>query len=300
MIESSAKLAQQDGIYQQMGVNATVTQIAGSTNTMAALQSGDVQFAQTTGEAVLLGQAKGLPLLAVAALNSGSTSSLVLSNKYLQAHPLPSNASLEQRAALLNGATLGTVSSTDETNAKYLLQIAHLPANAYKSVKMQNQQAQVAAIKQGEIDGMLLSAPESFQAVAQGSGQIVLNAREMPGWDQFPYIVALTTKSYAKDHPEVVKATLGATEAALAKMAAGGSEVLTFEHTVYPTYSDDVLRNSLSLMHLGPYKPMAQSQWDFIGKVEVDSAQLSAPFVPKEGTDWTNEYLSAAPPSAKA
>ena len=299
MIESAAKLAQQDGTFQRHGIAATVTQIAGSTTTMAALQAGDVQFALTTGEAVLLGQSKHLPIVSVAALNSGSTTSLVLSNKYLQAHPLPSNASLEQRAALLNGAILGTVSSTDDTNAKYLMQIAHLPATAYKSVKMQNQQAQVAAIKQGEIDGMLLSAPESFQAVAQGSGQIVLNARDVPKWDQFPYIVALTTKGYAKDHPDSVKAALASVEEALAKMAAGGPDVLSFERTVYPNYSDDVLQKSLDIMHLAPYKPMTQAQWDLIGQLELDSGQLTTPFSPEEETDWTNDFLPS-PPAGKA
>src|SRR5206468_2137526 len=56
IIESSAELASRDGNYERHGLTAAITRINGSTNTMAALQSGDIQFAMTTGEATLFGQ----------------------------------------------------------------------------------------------------------------------------------------------------------------------------------------------------------------------------------------------------
>ncbi|MFI5266077.1 MAG: ABC transporter substrate-binding protein [Chloroflexota bacterium] len=296
IIESSADLANKDGNYQRHGISATITRINGSTNTMAALQSGEIQFALTTGEAVLLGQSKNLPLLSVAAVNSGFTQSLVMSSKWVQAHPLPSNASLEQRAALLNGATLGQLgAATDAVTLKHFQQLANLPASATKQVKMQNQEAQLAALRQGEIDGISLSAPESFEAEAEGVGKVVLNSRDIPKWDEAPYIVALTTKTYAKDHPDAVKGTLAAVEEALARMNAGGPAILDYEKAVYPNYSPEVLQRSLDFIHLAPYKPMSAEMWQVEAQILADSGQLSAPLAPKEGTDWTNEFMPPKP-----
>jgi ABC-type nitrate/sulfonate/bicarbonate transport system substrate-binding protein len=296
IIESSADLAAKDGNYQRYAVNGSITRINGSTNTMAALQSGDIQFAMTTGEAVLLGQSKGLPLLSVAAVNNGFTNSLVMSTKYLQAHPLPSNASLQQRAALLNGATLGLLgAATDAVIIGRFQQIGNVPPTATKRVKMQNQEAQLAALRQGEVDGISLSAPESFEAEAEGVGRIVLNTREVPGWDQVPYIVALTTRDYAAAHPDAVKGTLAGIEEALAKMAGGGPAVLDYEQTVYPTYGRRVLQQSLEFVDLAPYKPMTAQMWQVETQILADSGQLSGAFSPKEGTDWTNDYQPPTP-----
>lgn len=296
MIESSADLAFKDGNYQRHGINASITRINGSTNTMAALQSGEIQFAMTTGEAVLLGQSKGLPLLAVAAVNSGFTQSLVMSSKWVQAHPLPSDASLAQRATLLNGATLGQLgAATDAVTLAHYQQLGSVPATATKQVKMQNQEGQLAALRQGEIDGISLSAPESFEAEAEGVGKIVLNSREIPGWDEVPYIVALTTKSYAKDHPDAIKGTLAAVEEALAKMNAGGPAVLDDEKAVYPTYKPEALQRSLDFIHLAPYKPMTPEMWQIENQILADSGQLTGSFAPKQGEDWTNEYMPAKP-----
>lgn len=295
IIESSAELANRDGNYQKHGIVATIARINGSVNTMAAMQSGEIQIAQSTSEAVLLGQTKGLPLLAIAAINSGFTQSLVMSNKWLQAHPLPSNPSLPQRAALLNGATLGQVSATDEIVVKNFLKLAGLPPTAAKFVKMQNQQAQLAALKQGEIDAISLSAPESFEAEHAGAGKIVLNSREIPKWDAAPYIVAFTTRQYAKDHPDAVKGVLAATEEAMAKMVAGGPAVLEFEKTVYPEYSAEVLQRSLDFVHLTPYQPMTAEMWQVEAQILLDGGQLTDPYTPKQGTDWTNDFLPAKP-----
>jgi ABC-type nitrate/sulfonate/bicarbonate transport system substrate-binding protein len=260
---------------------------------MAAIQSGEIQVAQTTAEAVLLGQSKNLPLLAIAAVNSGFTQSLIFSNKWLQAHPLPSNGSIAQRAALLNGATLGQVSATDEIVVKNFLKLANLPVTAAKFVKMQNQEAQLAALKQGEIDAISLSAPESFEAEAQGIGKIVLHSREIPKWDEVPYVVTFTTRQYAKDHPEAVKGTLAGIEEALAKMVAGGPAVMDFEKKAYPNYSTEVLQKSLDFVNLTPYKPMTAEMWQVEAQILSDSGSLTSPFIPREGTDWSNEFMPA-------
>ncbi len=296
IIESSAELANRDGNYAKHGVSATITRINGSTNTLAALQSGDIQLAMTTGEATLFGQAKGLPLFTVAAVNQGFTQSVVMSSKWVQAHPLPSNPTLAQRASLLNGATLGQLgAATDTITIKHFLQLANLPDNAVKSVKMQNQEGQLAALKQGQIDGITLSAPESFQAEAEGFGKVVLNSRDIPKWDEVPYIVTLTTKDYAKSNPQAVKDSLAAIEEALAKMAAGGPAVLDFVKTVYPTYSPDALQRSLDFVHLTPYQPQTAEMWSVEAQIANESGALTSPFTPKEGTDWSNDFMPAKP-----
>lgn len=297
LIESDAQLALQDGDYAQFGLNASIVHISGSTNTLAALQSGDVQLAETTGEAVMLGESQGLPLLAVAPLNEGATQSLIFSNQFLANHPLPPNATPQQAIALLPQATVSNISATDAINYQFLLDYAGLPRQTLNALKMPDEPTAVETMGQGKLDALLTSAPDSYGAVEMGSGQIVMDMRDIPSQASIPYLVAVTTQSYAQQHPDILRGAVAALQIANAKMAAGGPDVLAFEKTVYPNYDEHVIQQSLDLVHMAAYEPLTQDQWASYGQLLLSSGELTQPFVPQEGRDWSNEFMPPKPAS---
>ena len=286
-------LADTHGYYRQHGLAATVLQLNGSTVTSAALESANIEFEVTGAAPFLLSVAKGLPFVAIAALNAGFTSQLVVSTRYLADHPVPAGASLAQRVAVIRGATMGMVSSTDIATARYLLQYAGLPLSDFRPVKVQNQVAGVAALQHGKVDALILSPPQSFEAEAQGFGRIVLNTRDVPPLGAVPYDVAATTRAYARAHPGVVKAFLAALEEALDEVASRSPQVLSYERTRYPTLPPAVVKHTLDFIRLTPYQPMEARQWRGLETFLAFSGQLQPRYTAEEGRDWTNRFMPA-------
>lgn len=289
-------LADAHGYYQRHGLAATVLQIDGSTATSAALQAGDIEFEVTGAAPFLLSVANGLPFIAIAAIDVGFTSQLVVSTRYLATHPVPRQAPLAQRVAVMQGATLGMVSASDIATAKYLFQFAGLPVSDLRPMKLQNQVAGIAALQYGKVDALILSPPQSFAAEAQGFGRIVLNTRDVPGLETVPYDVAATTRAYAQAHPEVVRAFLAALEEALAEVAGRAPPVLAYERTHYPTLPSAVVKQALEFIRLTPYGLMHAEQWRGLERFLTFGGQLQTPYTAQEGRDWTNVFMPPGRP----
>ncbi len=287
--------ADTNGNYRRHDLAAAVVQLNGSTVTSAALESGNIDFEVTGASPFLLSVATGLPFIAVAAINTGFTSQLVVSTRYLAMHPIPAGATLGQRVAVVRDATMGMVSTTDIATAKYLLRFAGLSAAEYRPVKMRDQVAAIAALQNGNVDAVILSPPQSFEAQAQGFARVLLNTREVPGLGTVPYDVAATTRAYAQAHPDVVKAFLAALEEALAEVAGRSPGILAFERTRYPTLSPAVVKQTLEFIRLTPYEPMRAAQWRGFEQFLAFGGQLQAPYTAEEGRDWTNKFLPARP-----
>jgi NitT/TauT family transport system substrate-binding protein len=288
-------LADTNGYYKRHGLSATVVQLNGSTVTSAALESGNIDFEVTGAAPFLLSVATGLPFIAVAVINRGFTSQVVVSTRYLATHPIPAGATLGRRAAVIRDATMGMVSTTDIATAKYLLQFADPPAAEFRPVKMRDQEGAIAALQSGDVDVVILSPPQSFQAEAQGFGKVILNTRDVPGLGTVPYDVAATTRAYAQAHPDVVHAFLAALEEALADVAGRSPRVLDFERSRYPTLPLAVIKRTLDFLRLTPYQPMKAEQWRGLEKFMSLGGQLKTPYTMEEDRDWTNRFMPARP-----
>lgn len=283
------------GYYRRHGLAATVLQLNGSTVTSAALESGNIDFEVTGAAPFLLSVATGLPFIAIAAINTGFTSQLVVSTKYLAGHPIPQGATMAQRIVAVHDATMGMISTTDIATANYLLQYAGLSTADFRPVKLRDQEAAIATLQNGKVDAVILSPPQSFHAQAQGFARVVLNTRDVPGLGTVPYDVAATTRAYAQAHPEVVKAFLAALEEALAEVATRSPEVFAYERTRYPTLPPAVIKQTLDFLRLTPYRPMSVGQWEGLAKFLAFSGQLQTPYTAEEERDWTNRFMPPRP-----
>ncbi len=288
-------LADTNGYFRRHGLAATVLQLNGSTVTSAALESGNIDFEVTGAVPFLLSVATGLPFIAIAPVNAGFTSQLVVSTRYLAAHPIPPEATLGQRVAVIRDATMGMISTTDVATAKYLLRFAGITAAEFRPVKMRDQVAAIAAIQTGNVDVVILSPPQSFEAQAQGFARVLLNTRDVPGLGTVPYDVAATTQAYARAHPDVVRAFLAALEEGLAEVAGRSPQVLAFERSRYPTLSPAVIKQTLDFLRLTPYQPLRAAQWRGLEEFLAFGGQLQTPYTAEEERDWTNKFLPARP-----
>lgn len=290
------QIALQEGYFRQQGLSSVkVVRLNGSVVTAASLRNGSIQVALTGAAPFLTGQAKGLGLLAVAAIDRGFTSSVLVTPKWAKAHPLPPNASLAEKIQSLKGAVMGQVSTTDLAVAKSMLAYAKLPANSVHFLSVQNQEDELTALQHDQIDAAIFSPPQSFEAQAKGWAQILFNARDLPALSSLPYDVVATTPAFAKAHPNTLRKVLAAIEAGVATLNSRSPAVLQFEEKLNPGVPPDVVKATLDFIEMTPYTPMTAEQWQGLNQFLVSGGLLKQSYTMKEGVDWTNQFLPQKP-----
>lgn len=281
------------GYFAKQGVNAKSQLLSGSSTAFAALQSGSVQFVTASSTALLGAQAQGLPLQAVAGLDYGVSLQLIASNRWIQAHQLSPNQPVETVMKGMTGATLGVISNTDLTYAHMLMQQAGVDQSKFKIITLKTQEAALAALQHGEIDGFLLSPPNSYQAESQGIAQIIATLHSVPLLSKMTYDVLVVDSRYAKQHPDVVKSVATAMAQADNVMAKDPHSILGVEKKHYPSMSDDVLLKSLQNVTFTPDGKMTPDAWqsakDEAAQSGVNGTQKVN--VASDGDAWTNSYI---------
>jgi ABC-type nitrate/sulfonate/bicarbonate transport system substrate-binding protein len=290
------QIALQEGYFQKQGLSSVkVVRLNGSVVTAASLRNGSIQVALTGAAPFLTGQAKGLGLLAVAAIDRGFTSSVLVTPKWAKEHPVPPNATLAEKIQSLRGAVMGQVSTTDLAVAKAMLAYAHLPSNSVHFLSVQNQEDELTALQHNQIDAAIFSPPQSFEAQAKGWARILFNARDLPALSSLPYDVVATTPAFAKEHPATLRKVLAAIEEGVATLNSRSPAVLRFEEHLNPGVPPDVVKATLDFIEMTPYTPMTAEQWQGLNRFLVSGGLLKQPYTMKEGVDWTNQFLPQKP-----
>ncbi|NNN20287.1 MAG: ABC transporter substrate-binding protein [Acidimicrobiaceae bacterium] len=289
---ATANVAEQLGYFKSAGLNVKIETVAGSSVANAALQSGSVQFVLASSAALLLAAAKKIPLLAVGGIDKGDGVQLVVSNTWIKAHNLSPSQPLAERIKGLAGTTLATLSTSDKSVMEDFLAQEGVPASAVKDVSMNSAASQLAAVQHGLAQEFIASPPNSSIAVAGGYGTVLANAKELPYLSDEAYDILITTPAYAKAHPEVVKAMVGAFQKAIAQMSQGTSAAITAMQPLYPTLTPAVIKSSLGSITFTPTMQQTQIGWNdaltFAKKTGLVKAGQTLDVT--EGTVWTNQF----------
>ncbi|MGW5432766.1 ABC transporter substrate-binding protein [Streptomyces sp. NPDC004059] len=290
---TTVDVAQSKGYFAKEGVTAKQELLGGSSTAFAALQSGSVQFVTASSTALLSARTKGVPLEAVASLDYGASLQLVASKRWTEAHHLSPDQPLKTVMRGLSGATLGAVSTTDQTYYQYLMKQAGVDKSKFKTIMIKTQSAALAALQHGQIDSFLLSPPNSYFAQSLGQAEIVATLHSVPALRRMTYDVLVVASSYAKEHPDVVQAVATGMARADNTMAKDPESVLDVERKHYPKMSDEVLLQSLKYVTFTPDGKMSVDGWqkardaaEQSGAPEVSSVDIA----PNHGT-WTNDYI---------
>lgn len=292
---TTVDVAQEKGYFQKEGVNVKGQLLGGSSTAFAALQSGSVQFVTASSSALLGAKAQGVPLQAVASLDYGVSLQLIASNTWIQAHHLAPNQPVETVMKGMAGATLGVISNTDLNYEHMLMQAAGVDQGEFKIISLKTQEAALAAMQHGQIDGFLLSPPNSYFAESHGIAQIIATLHSVPQLSTMTYDILVTDSRYAQEHPDIVKSVATAMAMADQVMAKDPASVLSVEKQHYPTMSDDVLQRSLQNVTFAPDGKMTQQGWQSAKDVAAQTGVKGASSVDiaPDGGTWTNSYIKA-------
>jgi NitT/TauT family transport system substrate-binding protein len=292
---TTVDVAQEKGYFTKEGVDVKAQLLGGSSTAFAALQSGSVQFVTASSSALLGAKAQGVPLQAVAGLDYGVSLQLIASNTWIQAHHLAPNQPVETVMKGMAGATLGVISNTDLNYEHMLMQTAGVDQGQFKIISLKTQEAALAAMQHGQIDGFLLSPPNSYFAESHGIAQIIATLHSVPQLSDMTYDILVTDSRYAEEHPDIVKAVVTAMAMADNVMAKDPGSVLGVEKKHYPTMTDDVLQRSLKNVTFTPDGKMTQQGWQSAKDVAAQTGVKGAATVniAPDGGTWTNSYIKA-------
>jgi NitT/TauT family transport system substrate-binding protein len=153
-----------------------------------------------------------------------------------------------------------------------------------------------AAMKSGQIDGFMLSAPSPQQAEETGIGKIwiSLTAGDVPSLAKLPYMTFCALADYVKAHRQAVIGYVAAIQEANNWMRSNKAETATILASVFPSIETGIWAKGFDASLPAFSKDGRMNETDmaagyrFLEDIGVTSAVPDS----KEGVTWTNEFLT--------
>jgi ABC-type nitrate/sulfonate/bicarbonate transport system substrate-binding protein len=262
---------------------------------LAALDSGDIDFAAVGSDITFEAIAKGQPFELIYSLMSEVSLELVVSNDLLRRTGVGPASPLQERIAALKDATIGVsaVGGTQDRTARWLAAQGGLdPTTDLKIAMIGPPPAIHAALEHGQIDAFLLSPPEGTLTERANAGQVLIRlGAEFPELRQLPFLVLVAKRPMSSEGRALAIATAralqAATRTAIADPAAVADQI---RQKFYPQLASDVLRTAIETLRPGIAtlgqlsEPQIEAALRFAG---------SAAGKPKQGA-WTDGIVEAA------
>ncbi|MFD7707819.1 ABC transporter substrate-binding protein [Streptomyces sp. NPDC059785] len=298
IFDTPLQVAEANGYFRKQGLKLKFVTLTASTGP-SALQSGSVQFFDSSPTGFVSALAKGLPQIAVSSDGLGNPLGLIVSKKFAQAHDLTAKTPAEQVAKALAGSTGGASSANTKAEAGIFLKKYGVdPGKKVKWVSLPSPAADKAAINSGQIDWFVTSEPIPLQIEDEGDGVVVADPFKVPEWaaEQAGYGQLLVTqKSYATQHPDIVKKFVTAVQQATSYMDthlkdSNDTTVVKAAKKSLQGVPDSVVEASLQ-----------QVDWPTDGSMNAAGWKKTVAFLDSLGTlpdgakvttdNWTNKYL---------
>lgn len=272
----------------------------GDPNALAALDSGDIDFAAVGSDTALNAVAKGQPFQIVYSLMSRVTLELVVSEAFLKRTGVTPTSPLDKRIAALRNATVGVsaIGGAQDSMLRWLAKQGGLdPRKDLKVAQVGPPPALQAALENGRIDAFVLSPPQGFIAAQRLYGKVLINiGGEMPALKDVPYLVLVAKTPLSDKTKQLTIDTAHALQAASAATVADGAAIAAKIHTAYfPKASKDSIVDAITGMTPG-IADKGTITADGIKRLIVMASDLgaAAPKDTAEGGFWTNAYVAAA------
>jgi ABC-type nitrate/sulfonate/bicarbonate transport system substrate-binding protein len=295
VFDLSIRLADESGYFAKQNIKIKYVTLTASTGT-SALQSGSVQFLNSSPTSFLAGLSKGLPELSVATNGGGNPLGIVVSTAFAKKHNLTADTPADKVAQALADSTAGASSANTKAEAGIFLKAHGVDPGKLKWVSLPSPAADKAALAKGEIDWFITSEPIPLQVQQEGDGVVVADPTQVPEWsyEAAGYgQVVVVKEAYAKSDAATVKGFATAVQQATAYLdshPADDKNVLAAARTTLPGVPDDVLSAAVKQVDWPSSAKQDDAGWkktlafvkDGIGA--VPDAQVSS-------DNWTNTYL---------
>lgn len=280
------------GFFKKNGVEVKEVLVEGSSAASAAMVGGSLQFACEAAVPLMLARSHGVPIVAVAALDNAVTLQVLASKQWLSKHPMPPNATFEQKMKNLNGSILAKVGTTDQAFYGLLRSWAGLPkTEGYRVEGLDSLNAIAVAMQRGLVDVTVQSPPHSVELSQQGMATNFVDRTDVKQFNDVAYDLLTTTSAYAKAHPDIVKSVATAIAESLNFMRAHPEETLAIEQKHFPKLSKSVLEESLKFIPFAKDGMQSQKGWDAAVALAQQTGFVSGVKSAPEGEYWTNQYI---------
>ena len=265
---------------------------------LAALDSGDIEFAAVGSETLLNAIAKGQPFQMVASLMSKVSLELVVSNKLIEASGVSrADDPLDKRLAVLKGAIVGVsaIGGTQDRAARWLARQAGLNPRTDIQVAMAGPPPSIqAALEAGRVDAFVLSPPEGLLAEDARTGQVLIRmGDEFPALKSVPSLVLAAKTPVRPETAALLVATCKAMQAASARLLAEpAATAKTIQEKLYPRIKLQVMAAAIDSLKDGI---AAKGRFDPAGIAALLAyAGDAAGGIDPKSPFWTNEYWDEA------
>ncbi|MFF6992003.1 ABC transporter substrate-binding protein [Streptomyces sp. NPDC010273] len=295
VFDLSIRLAEENGYFAKQNIKIKYVTLTAATGT-SALQSGSVQFLNSSPTSYLAGLSKGLPELSVATNGGGNPLGIVVSTKFAKKHSLTADSPADVVAKALADSTAGASSANTKAEAGIFLTSHGIDPTALKWVSLPSPAADKAALTKDEVDWFITSEPIPLQVQHEGDGVVVADPVKVPEWSssQAGYgQVVVVKQAYAKSNSATVKGFAAAVQQATAYLGAhpaDDAKVLAAARKTLPGMPDDVLSAAVGQVAW----PATAKQDDAGWKKTVTFVKDGIGAVPDakvSSADWTNKYL---------
>jgi NitT/TauT family transport system substrate-binding protein len=290
-------LADKMGLWAKNGLQADVKQVQGGPLAMVALTNREAQFSGVASTDPVIGWEKGIRTLSIAAFTGALDMQFAARNDWMSKTGVGPKSALQDKIKTFKGARIGasTIAGGPAQYTRYLARSAGLdPERDLRIVAVGFGAARMAALRTGQVDITVGSAPEADQLELEGFAALYLDcATEVALFREFPYTLALVTPQLANDQPDLVRRiaqTLGQANDVFHTDFGKAVDVLKALNANIPAKA---VERALERARDGYPRGgrMTAAMWDNNIKVAVDTKMISTPVSSKEGDLWTNKFL---------
>jgi NitT/TauT family transport system substrate-binding protein len=183
-----------------------------STQPIQALLAGQADMVEVGATAVFGAQAAGQNVIGVGIPTPGPSYQIALSSAAagrLSQQGRTAQSPVRDRVQALKGLTLATPGPGSVIDSLLRITLSEYGLNADTDVTIRaipDPTAMVAALRQGQIDGFNFAPPFTSSVVADGTAALWVNyvGGDVPKFAQMPAGALVTTREFAKTHPQAV------------------------------------------------------------------------------------------------
>lgn len=293
-------VARDDGLFAKEGLTAEIVQVESGNDSIAALASGDAQFADVGFEDLVEMREQGDDsIVVVHDILDRVTLTLVMRKDVAERARVTDQSPLEDRLRALRGLKIGITSPgapTDTYMRYYLRSVGLNPERDVEIIPVGGASSLLAALQNGQIDAYHLSPPTPYVAAEQGFGTVLIDGPSggVPDLDNFAYTAWGTSRQWAEGNADTVAKFSRALTAATRKVKDDPEAVVG--QILDDLGSDQrgaILRTvtgmRTALSDNGCFDPaVVRRTLDKMVELEI----FEAPADPTEGALWTNKYNS--------
>jgi ABC-type nitrate/sulfonate/bicarbonate transport system substrate-binding protein len=291
---ASVPIALDKGYYRDQGIEAEIT-IAPSLQGAQGVLAGNLDLHAGGATDVTVMAEKGETMTAIVTPQPVQVLGLVIKSEVLERIGVKPGDPLEKRLGAMKGLNISVtgIGGAADTTLNMMLREAKLQPTDVNKLPINSQSGQLAALDQGQIDGIVAGPPLMDQLEYEKKALILVPAEEIPIVRNAMYEVVFGTKSWVDAHPDEARGVAKAVASANKFLKEDPTAARFMAETHWKTTPEPVLKLSLdkSKQYLPTDGKMDPKAWTGLVEYAMAVGHLTKSLPMAEGTYWTNKYL---------